>query len=64
MLFLRPNLELKGRILAVRREPYVSSGGHSAVADRIHEAVALARSSYGIAGRGRFLVRQKFPRGN
>ena len=33
-----------GQILAVRREAYVSTGGHSAVADRIHDAVALARN--------------------
>jgi glycosyltransferase involved in cell wall biosynthesis len=36
-----------GQILAVRREAYERSGGHSAVADRIHDAVALTRSVRG-----------------
>lgn len=33
-----------GQILAIRREAYVASGGYSAVADRIHDAVALTRN--------------------
>lgn len=33
-----------GQILAVRRDAYEAAGGHSAVANRIHDAVALARS--------------------
>lgn len=33
-----------GQILAVRRDAYESTGGHAAVADRIHDAVALTRS--------------------
>jgi len=33
-----------GQILAVRREAYGRTGGHSAIANRIHDAVALTRS--------------------
>lgn len=33
-----------GQILAVRREAYQKSGGHAAIADRIHDAVALTRT--------------------
>ena len=33
-----------GQILAVRRAEYESAGGHSAIADRLHDAVALART--------------------
>ncbi len=33
-----------GQILAVRREAYQSTGGHSAIANRIHDAVALTRN--------------------
>ncbi len=33
-----------GQILAVDRDAYRSSGGHSAVRDRIHDAVALTRN--------------------
>jgi hypothetical protein len=33
-----------GQILAVRREAYEQAGGHAAIADRIHDAVALTRS--------------------
>lgn len=32
-----------GQILAVRREAYEQAGGHAAIANRIHDAVALAR---------------------
>ena len=32
-----------GQILAVRREAYEQAGGHAAIADRIHDAVALTR---------------------
>ena len=32
-----------GQILAIRKDVYQSTGGHSAVADRIHDAVALTR---------------------
>ena len=32
-----------GQILAVRRDAYERAGGHAAIADRIHDAVALAR---------------------
>ncbi len=32
-----------GQILAVRREAYEQIGGHASVADRMHDAVALAR---------------------
>ncbi len=32
-----------GQILAVRRESYEQTGGHAAIADRIHDAVALTR---------------------
>jgi len=33
-----------GQILAVRADAYQASGGHAAIADRIHDAVALTRS--------------------
>jgi len=33
-----------GQILAVRRESYEEAGGHAAIADRIHDAVALTRT--------------------
>ncbi len=33
-----------GQILAVRREAYEKAGGHAAIANRIHDAVALARA--------------------
>jgi glycosyltransferase involved in cell wall biosynthesis len=33
-----------GQILAVRRDAYKRAGGHRAIADRIHDAVALARA--------------------
>ena len=33
-----------GQILAVRRDAYERSGGHSAIPDRIHDAVALTRN--------------------
>lgn len=33
-----------GQILAVRRHAYERSGGHAAIADRIHDGVALTRS--------------------
>lgn len=33
-----------GQILAVRRVAYFQAGGHAAVADRIHDAVALTRA--------------------
>lgn len=33
-----------GQILAVRRDAYEGTGGHAAVADHIHDAVALARN--------------------
>ena len=33
-----------GQILAVRREAYEQTGGHAAIANRIHDAVALARN--------------------
>ncbi|MDB6134295.1 MAG: glycosyl transferase [Verrucomicrobiales bacterium] len=33
-----------GQILTVRREAYESSGGHGAVADQLHDGLALARS--------------------
>ena len=33
-----------GQILAVRRIDYERAGGHAAVADRLHDAVALART--------------------
>lgn len=33
-----------GQILAVRREAYERTGGHTAIANRIHDAVALTRS--------------------
>lgn len=33
-----------GQILAIRREAYESSGGHGAVADHLHDALALAHS--------------------
>ncbi len=33
-----------GQILAVRRADYKGAGGHAAIADRLHDAVALARS--------------------
>lgn len=33
-----------GQILAVRRDAYLQAGGHEAIADRLHDAVALARS--------------------
>ncbi len=33
-----------GQILAIRREAYAQTGGYSAVADHIHDAVALTRS--------------------
>ncbi|MDQ6911913.1 MAG: glycosyltransferase [Verrucomicrobiota bacterium] len=33
-----------GQILAVRREAYESAGGHAAIRDRIHDAVALTRN--------------------
>ena len=32
-----------GQILAVRRDAYERAGGHAAIADRIHDAVALTR---------------------
>ncbi|HEY5036443.1 MAG TPA: glycosyltransferase family 2 protein [Chthoniobacterales bacterium] len=32
-----------GQVIAVRREAYKRSGGHAAVADRLHDAIALAR---------------------
>lgn len=33
-----------GQILAARRDAYESSGGHAAIANRIHDAVALTRN--------------------
>jgi hypothetical protein len=33
-----------GQVLAVRRDAYERSGGHAAIPDRIHDAVALARN--------------------
>jgi hypothetical protein len=33
-----------GQIVAVRRDAYEKAGGHAAVANRLHEAIALARS--------------------
>ncbi len=33
-----------GQVLAARRDAYVSTGGHSAIPNRIHDAVALTRS--------------------
>jgi hypothetical protein len=33
-----------GQIIAVRREAYETAGGHSAISDRLHDGVALARS--------------------
>lgn len=33
-----------GQILAVRRDAYLQAGGHAAVANRIHDAVALTRA--------------------
>lgn len=36
-----------GQILAVRREAYEKAGGHAAIANRIHDAVALARAFRG-----------------
>lgn len=33
-----------GQLLAVERDAYIESGGHMAVADKIHDAMALARS--------------------
>ena len=40
-----------GQILAVRREAYDRAGGHAAIADRIHDAVALTRKfrAHGLA---------------
>lgn len=40
-----------GQILAVRRDAYQRTGGHAAIANRIHDAVALTRSfrSHGLA---------------
>ena len=36
-----------GQVLAARRDAYERSGGHAAVADRIHDGVALARNFRG-----------------
>ena len=33
-----------GQILAVRRDAYVSAGGHAAIRDRLHDALALTRN--------------------
>lgn len=40
-----------GQIVAVRRDAYERSGGHTEIADRIHDAVALARTfrAHGLA---------------
>ena len=40
-----------GQILAVRRDAYERAGGHAAIADRLHDGVALARSfrTHGLA---------------
>jgi hypothetical protein len=40
-----------GQILAVRRDGYERSGGHAAIANRIHDAVALTRTfrAHGLA---------------